>query len=139
MATALYDTGRNAFLNSAINWGSDTIKACLIHNSAGGTSYTPNLATDQFLSIIPGAAIVAAGVQITSPSSAAGVANGASVTFVSVSGVQADAIVIYKDTGTAGTSQLIAYIDSAAGLPFVPSGGNIAITWDSGSNKIFKL
>jgi hypothetical protein len=139
MATFIYDTGRNAFLTAGINWGSDTIKACLVHNSAGGTSYTPNSATDQFLSIIPGGAIVAAGVQITSTSDSAGVANGAGVTFLSVSGVQADAIVIYKDTGTAGTSQLIAYIDVATGLPFVPSGGNIAITWDSGSNKIFKL
>jgi uncharacterized heparinase superfamily protein len=142
MATFIYDTGRNAFLNGGINWTSDTIKACLVHNSAGGTSYTPNSATDAFLSIIPGGAIIAAGVQIPSASDAAGVANGGTLTFSSVTGVQIDAIVLYKDTGVAGTSQLIAYIDSTAptsGLPFTPSGGNISIAWDTGANKILKL
>lgn len=139
MANFIYDTGRNAFLNAGVNWGTDTIKAALIHNSAGGTSYTPNSATDQFLSIIPGAAIVATGVQLTSPTSAAGVANAANVTFTSVSGVQCDAVVLYKDTGTSTTSQLIAYIDTATGLPVLPSGSNITVTWDSGANKIFKL
>jgi hypothetical protein len=47
--------------------------------------------------------------------------------------------VIYKDTGTAATSPLIAYIDTATGLPVTPNGGDITVTWDNGSNKIFKL
>jgi hypothetical protein len=34
---------------------------------------------------------------------------------------------------------LIAYIDTATGLPVTPGGGDIDITWDNGSNKIFKL
>jgi hypothetical protein len=34
---------------------------------------------------------------------------------------------------------LIAYIDTATGLPVTPNGGDITIAWDSGANRIFKL
>ena len=51
----------------------------------------------------------------------------------------AEAVVIYKHTGTPATSLLIAYIDTATGLPVTPNGGDIQIVWDSGANKIFKL
>ena len=39
----------------------------------------------------------------------------------------------------ASTSQLVAYIDTATGLPVTPNGGNIQIVWDTGANKIFAL
>ena len=39
---------------------------------------------------------------------------------------------IYIDTGVAGTSRLIAYIDTGVtGLPVTPNGGDINITWDA--------
>jgi hypothetical protein len=136
MANALYDTGRDAFLNAAINWTSDSIKAVLV-NIAGG-HYTVNLATDQFLSSILLADRVAT-VALAGKSSAAGVANASNVTFPTVSGAACGAVVLYKDTGVAGTSQLIAYIDTATGLPVTPGGGDIVVSWDTGSNKIFKL
>lgn len=48
-------------------------------------------------------------------------------------------IAIYKDTGTPATSSLIALIDTATGLPFTGSGGNVLIAWDNGADKIFRL
>ncbi len=63
----------------------------------------------------------------------------ADVVFSAVTGDPSEALVIYKDTGDAATSPLIAYIDTAAGLPVTPSGTDITVTWDSGVNKIFKL
>jgi len=140
LGNQLYLTGRTAFAEGSINWLSGSIFACLVHNSSGGTSYTPNFTTDQFLSIIPSAAIIAAGQQIPSTTVTNGVCNGGSVLFSSVATApQIDAIVIYNSTGTAGTSQLIAWIDTGANLPIVPNGGSITITWDTGVNKIFTL
>ena len=46
---------------------------------------------------------------------------------------------IYRDTGTEATSPLIAYIDTATGLPITPNGGDIIVVWDDGANKIFRL
>lgn len=76
---------------------------------------------------------------LANKANADGICDADDVTFTSVSGDECEALVIYKHTGTDGTSQLIAYIDSATGLAVTPNGGNITITWDSGVNKIFKL
>lgn len=137
MANALYDTGRNAFLTAGINWTSDNIKAIAVDT----TKYTADLSADQFLSLISAisGAIIATSPNLTGMTATAGVANAASVTFSSVTGAQCELVVLYKDTGTGSTSQLIAYIDTAIGLPFTPNGGNQTIAWDTGSNKIFKL
>lgn len=135
MANTLYDTGRAAFLGADVDWLVDDIRIILID----AADYTVNLATDDFLNDIPGAARVATSGSLGSKTSTAGVADAADVTFTAVTGDVSEAIVIYKHTGTETTSQLIAYIDSATGLPVTPNGGDITVAWDNGSNKIFKL
>ncbi len=134
MANALYDLGRQAFLEGGIAYLTDNVKAALV---SGG--YTPNLATHQFLSDL-GANILGAGLALTSKTSTAGVANAANLTFSGVSAGTVTYVALYKDTGVAGTSPLIALIDTATGLPVtVPGSSNVIITWDTGANKIFKL
>ena len=75
----------------------------------------------------------------TGKATTGGAADANDVTFTSVTGASIDAIVLYKDTGTDSTSPLIAFIDTATGLPITPNGGDIIVTWDNGANKIFKL
>lgn len=135
MANALYDKGREKFLNADIDWLTDDIKVVLVDTGA----YTVALSTHEFLSDVAGGARIATSGNLASKSSTNGVANAANVTFSAVTGAQSEALVIYKDTGSAATSPLIAYIDSATGLPVLPNGGDISITWDTGANKIFKL
>lgn len=134
MTNALYDKGREAFANAGINWLTDTIKVALVDTG----TYTPNLATDQFFSILS-ASVVGTPVVLASKTDTAGIEDAADVVFSSVTGVSAEALVIYKDTGTGSTSPLIAYIDTATGLPVTPNGGNVTVTFDNGSNRIFKL
>lgn len=133
MANALYDKGRQGFLEGAIDWDTDTIKICLL--SAG---YTPDLATHDFHDDL-GANIVATSGALASKTVADGVADAADVTISAVSGAQVTRIAIFKDTGVSGTSRLIALIDTGTGLPVTPNGGDIIVQWDSGANKIFKL
>lgn len=135
MANALYDKGREKFLTGAINWSSDSIKAVLVD----AADYTVNLSTHEFLSDITAGGRVATSAAFSSKTTTAGVADAADITFTAVSGDPSEALVIYKDTGSAATSPLIAYLDTATGLPVTPNGGDITVTWDNGSNKIFKL
>lgn len=135
MANALYDKAREAFLTGAINWSTDTIKAVLVDTGA----YTVNISTHQFLADIAAGARIATSAALSSKTVAAGVADAADSLFTAVSGASVEAVVLYKDTGTAGTSNLIAYIDTASGLPVTPNGGDITVAWDNGANKIFKL
>lgn len=135
MANALYDHGREGFLDGSIDWDTDDIRCILIDVA----DYTVDLALHDNLDDVAGAARVATSGAFASKTVAAGVADAADIVLTSVSGDQCEAIVIYKHTGVESTSRLIAYIDSATGLPVTPNGGDITIQWDSGANKIFKL
>lgn len=135
MANALYDKGRQAFLEGAINWSSDTIKIVLLDAS----DYTVNLVTHDNLDDIPAAARVATSSALTGKTTTDGVADADDVVLSSVTGDQSEAFAIFKDTGVESTSKLIAYFDTATGIPVTPNGGNITVQWDSGANKIFKL
>lgn len=135
MANTLYDTCRQRFLEADINWMTDTIKVLLVDIGA----YTPQVGVHQFLSDIPTSARIAGPVTLTSKATTGGAADAADVTFTAVSGASIEAIVIYKDSGTPETSPLMAIIDTATGLPITPNGGDIIVTWDNGTNKIFKV
>ncbi len=135
MANALYGKGREKFLNADIDWAADNIKVVLVDVA----DYTVSIDTHEFLSDVPSGGRVATSANLGSKTSTLGVADAADVTLSAVTGDQSEALVIYKDTGSAATSPLIAYIDTATGLPVTPNGADITITWDNGSNKIFKL
>ena len=132
----LYDFGREGFLDGQISWSSNTMRAVLIDTSA----YTFNQATHQWLSDIPVEARIATSGPLSGKTVVAGVAGANSAVFTGVIGADCSAIVIYRDTGVATTSRLIAYLDSASGLPVTPNGGDITINWDADATKrIFKL
>ena len=135
MANTLYDFARQRFLEGQFNWLTDTIKIYLVDSS----SYTVNTATHQYLSDISSSARIAGPVTLTAKSTTGGADDGADVTFTAVSGASIEAIVIVSDSGSESTSPLIAYIDTATGLPITPNGGDIIVTWDNGTNKIFKV
>lgn len=135
MANALYDKGREKFLKGELDWLSDDIKIALVDTA----DYTPNLASDEFLDDISGSAIVATSGNLGNKSATNGIADADDVTFENVTGDQAEILVVYKDTGNASTSPLIARIDTATGLPITPNSGDITVQWDELTNKIFKL
>jgi hypothetical protein len=135
MANTLYDESRRLFLEAGINWMTDDIKAVLV--DAG--SYTPNFVSHQHLADIGQSARVTPGVLLTGKATTGGAADANDVTFSAVSGPSIEAIVLYRDSGSDATSTLIAWLDTATGLPITPNGGDIIVTWDNGANKIFRL
>ncbi len=134
MPNALYNSIRKRFLEAEINWLADDIKAVLVDTG----NYILE-ESHEFLSDIPANARVVTSTNLTNKTTDLGAADADDVTFPNVSGSSAEAIVLYKDTGDEATSPLIAYIDTATGLPITPNGGDITITWDNGINKIFRL
>jgi hypothetical protein len=143
MANALYDAGREGFLGGDIDWDAHNIKVGLID----AADYTVNLATHDFFNdvaadLTPSGgsdALVAVSGNLANKTKTAGVADANDVTLSSVSGDVSEALVIFRDTTVVSTSNLIAYIDTATGLPVTPNGGDITIAWDNGANRIFKL
>ena len=134
MANFIYAKGKEALLSGGVNVPSDTIRAALVTST-----YTPNSATDQFLSTAS-AGVVGTPVSLASKVVTSGVLDAADVTFATVgSGSTVIGVILYKDTGVAATSPLLAYIDTISGFPLATSGGDIVVQWDNGANKVFAL
>ncbi|MDB5895669.1 MAG: hypothetical protein JWQ88_3200 [Rhodoferax sp.] len=134
MANALYAKGKEKILSAAINFAADTIKVALIKND-----YAQNLATDEFYTSIS-ASVIGTPQTLGTKTVTGGAFDAADITFVAVvAGSTSEGVVIYKDTGVAGTSALIAYIDTITGFPLATNGGDVTIQWDNGAFKIFSL
>ena len=134
MANALYALGKEKILSGAINFVSDTIKVALVKNT-----YPQNLTADDFYDDIS-AYVIGTPQTLGSKSVALGVFDAGDVTYTAVTaGDTLEGVVIYKDTGVAGTSPLLAYIDTITGFPLATNGGDITIQWDNGAYKIFSL
>lgn len=135
MANFIYDKARKRATEGGLGWLTGNIKCVLVD----AADYTASQANDEFLSDVPGAARVATSANLANKTNTAGVCDADDASFTAVSGDQSEAVVIYRDTGVAGTSELIAYLDTVTGLPITPSGTDIVLVWDNGANKIFKL
>jgi hypothetical protein len=133
MANALYSKAKEAFLNGSINMVANTITIALV--DTGVYTYS---ATHQFRNEVSNSAVISS-TTLANKTITNGVFDADDATFSSVTGANCEALLIFQDTGIQTTSRLIAYIDSATGLPILPNGGDISVAFSSGSSKIFAL
>ena len=134
MANSLYTKGKEKILSAAVNFPTDTLKVALVNSS-----YTPTLATDEFYTSIS-TYVLGTDQTLGTKAVTGGAFDAADPTFPAVTaGATAKAAVIYKDTGSAATSPLLAYIDVITGFPLATNGGDITVQWDNGALKIFSL
>lgn len=132
MASVLYDKGREGILDGTIDMTGDV--RCVLVKSA----YTFNAAHD-FMDDIGandnGRSAALAGKTYTS-----GVFDANDTSLTATAADACEAVVIFQHTGADATARLIAYVDTATGLPFTPGvGQTVNIAWDAGADKIFKL
>ena len=133
MANRLYPKGAEKLLSGSINLVSDTIKVALLSDA-----YTYS-ASHEFLSDVSASALNTAQT-LASKAVTGGVFDAADSVYTAVTaGANARYLAIYKDTGVAGTSPLIHFVDTVTGLPMATNGGDITVQWDNGSYKIFSL
>jgi len=138
MASQHYNLALQEFWKGTIGdvtAGGTTIKCRLMRTSGYTISQS-----HQFLSSLP-AAIVTDVTLGTKTANGAGSDPGcfdaADATFTAVpSGAAIDCLAVYKDTGVAGTSNLLFYID---GFTVTPNGGDITLQWQNSAPFIAKL
>jgi hypothetical protein len=131
MANVLYPKYKEALLGAGLNLSSGVVRAVLIDTG----TYTYNAAHD-FYNDLTGV-VGTESPAFTTKTVTNGVFDADNITFSTVSGATAEACVIFLDTGNATTDALIAYIDSATGLPVTPNGGDIVVSWNG--SGIFAL
>lgn len=137
MTSALYPLYKQAMLTQSpsVNLSSDTIRLALVDKTA---DYTYS-AAHQFKSSVTSYS-GSTDQTLANKSEALGLFDADDALFSALaqsSTKTVGALVIYKDTGVAGTSPLIAYIDGFTAI--TPNGGDIAVAFDNGTNKIFQI
>jgi hypothetical protein len=141
VANALFDSGREGFLAASMGWLAGSVPGTWVPYIIG--SWNVDLTTaKRFLSDIPNTVWRARGTYLVTKGVVAGVASAANTAVAAVGSAgsaTAVAIVLVNETGASQTSLLGAYVDTATGLPFLPNGADVNITWDTGANCIFKL
>jgi hypothetical protein len=124
MGNALYPKFNEQALQGGVNLASGNIKAVLVDLA----DYTYD-AAHEFLSDVPAAARVATSGNLASKTFSNGVFDSADPSFAAATGDVSEALILFIDTGTPGTSRLIAFYDTGvSGLPITPNSGNIPIT-----------
>ncbi len=132
MANHIYPLAKKQMLQAGIDLSSANVKAMLVNVSGAGTLYTYN-AAHEFLSDVPSAARIATSGNLSGKA----IGNDGSFdsddpTFSGVTGDSVEAIVLYIDTGTAGSSRLIMFQDTGVtGLPLTPDGSDVQINIDA--------
>lgn len=134
MSNAFYAKGAEKILSGSVALLTDTIKIALVKNT-----YGQNLTTDEFYTSIS-AFVVGTPQTLGSKSVTGGKLDAADPTFTAVTaGDTIEALVVYKDTGVAGTSPLLMYLDAVTGFPLATNGGDITPQFDNGTYKIVSL
>jgi len=142
MASAIYPLYKEAVLsaapNSSLNQGDATNGPYCSLIDEG--TYTYSTAHQFYSSAVASAVGTANGVQLTTPTVAAGTFDAADITFTAVTGVSVEALIIYRHNSGANTTWLLVSLlesDYITGLPVQPNGGDILITWHA--SGIFTL
>lgn len=138
MADSFFDSFLNGILGShatRVDLDTDTIKMYLHDAGAGGAM---NASTQDFYNDVSagliGTAYTLANKVVGSP--AVGVFDNTvdpAPAFTSVSGASCEALVLFKDTGTPTTSDLICWFD----ITLTPNGGDVNVTFNA--SGIFKV
>ena len=136
MANSLYVKGKEGLLEGLFDLTDNNLKIALVKNA-----YTVDLSTHEFLSSISEDSVAATTSLLAGKTTASGIFDAENITVEDYGTSGFAYLVLYKDTGVRATSRLLAYIDTATGLPIAASASPISITinWSNEQYKIFSL
>lgn len=135
MANSLVDSFRNGILGAhatRVDLDADNISPMFVDQ----TEDTPVVGDDFVSDIVSGGRIPAL---VSCPNLgnktigtvAVGVFDADNTVFTALTGDQAEYLILFKNTGTDTTSDMIAFWDTATGLPLTPNGADVTVQWNA--------
>ncbi|AXQ52044.1 hypothetical protein SEA_YEET_39 [Mycobacterium phage Yeet] len=131
--SGLYVGFCSALLRAEVNYLTDSIRVACIDD----TDYAVNLDAHDYLSQIPTGAVVATSGDLAGKQIVNGWAKAQTLTIPAVTGDIFEALVVYKWTGNAATSRLMAYLDSDLYQTITPNGADCRVFWNT--SGIFRI
>lgn len=142
MTNALFDLGRQGFLDGSIDWDTATMKVALVRGYAFNAAH-------EFVSDVTGAGGVLAATSgaLASKTVTSGVAGAANLTYTApAANASNHSLLLFQSSAVGGggdvaanAQRLVAWIDVGTNLPTTLNGGDVIVAWDTGVNKIFRL
>jgi hypothetical protein len=149
MANALFDPGREGFLDGTIDGDTAVLKWLLVRLTAAGAPVFT--ASRKFVSdYTADHTVVSTSAALAGVTKTNGIldANDMTPAFTAVTANSQNHVLILIQSSAVGggadvaatAQRLIAWYDTGTNLPIVPTqGGDVNLTHDNGANKIFKL
>lgn len=144
MSNQLFDKGREGFLGAEIDWDAAVIKVALVRTYTSTSITTAHSVMSDVTAI---GTVAATSPALANKTKTLGVADGDDSLFTAVGvGAAIPTVIVYQSSAATGGAdvasslqRLIAFIDTATGLPVTPNGGDISVVWSSGADRIFRL
>lgn len=133
MANFIPNSIKNGLWNSGLpDLTSLTIRAMFVDH-ADDTPVTTDDFIDDIASAgrVPALASCPALASKTNGVVAVGTFDAADTVFTALSGDQSESLILFEDSGTESTSDLIARWDTATGIPLTPNGGDVTVAWNA--------
>jgi len=136
MSNALYNTAKEAFLSGDLDLTEGNVKILLVKDS-----YIVDLNSHTFVSDISAEFIAGRSGILDNTTVNLGVFDADNELVSEYGNSGFSYMVIYTDTGADNTSRLVAYIDTAEGLPVEATlaDASLVINWNDTASKIFSL
>lgn len=141
MTNAVYPKALEGLISGLIDLDTAVIKAALVR----GYTYS---ASHVFMSDVTGAGgtVNASSAALSSVSVTSGVFDAADTTITTTANATNHVLILYQASAVTGgadvaasSQRVLAYFDTGTGLPIQPGTGDVAVTFDNGTNKIFKI
>lgn len=135
MSTFKYSLASQLIGTAGLNLVTANIAALLVSNV-----YAPNQNTDQYVAVIPTAAIVARSGLLTAQALTKGIFSGTIPEFDALlSPTKVVALVLYRETGNDALSELLYYSSDGPGFPFIPNGFDYFVGYDQSNGGFFEV
>jgi hypothetical protein len=141
VTNAVYPKALEGLISGLIDLDTAVIKTALVRGYTYSASHT-------FMSDVTGAGgtINASSAALASVTVTSGVFDAADTTITTTASATNHVLVIYQASAVTGgadvaasAQRVIAYYDTGTGLPIQPGTGDVAVTFDNGTNKIIKF
>lgn len=139
--SALYPLAAEGFGIGEIDWDTAVIKVSAVR----GYTYS---ASHKFVSDVTGAGGTLNGTSaaLASKTATAGVFDAADTTIPTTANVNNHGLLVFQASAVTGgadvaatAQRVICWLDAGGDFPLQPGTGDTPVTWDSGTNRIFKI